>query len=250
MFAVILAISLLVARADSYRCSINLLSENAEFFLMSSDKVLFLALELPPLFARLWNPVTDKRPDPLKKSHTAFRWVSWYTSTATAVFRNLTCQDNHTFTRYWCIQYPRCQKVSWQLGRRLRWPWRAPASLPWNLSWDSSSRFNPLQTWFQAVPYCNRCAVCRFEMLKLTAWWALSSSRMGRGQNICNATQLRTASLTFEQMRKLWWRPFGGRGLIWLDRCCKEFLMIRKMKKGCLVQKNFCLTDVRDCNSP
>ena len=97
---------------------------------------------------------------------------------------------------------------------------------------------------------CNCCALCRCEMLKLTALWVLSSSRMGRGQNICNATQLRTASLTFELMRKLWWRPFGGRGLIWLGRLFENFLKIRRMKKGWCVQKNFCLTDVRHCNRP
>ena len=53
MFAEVLLAIVLIARVDGYRSSINLFSENAEFSLMSSDKVLFLALELPPLFARL-----------------------------------------------------------------------------------------------------------------------------------------------------------------------------------------------------
>ena len=53
MFALVLLAISLIAWADGYRYSINLFSENAEFALMSSDKVLFSALELPPLFARL-----------------------------------------------------------------------------------------------------------------------------------------------------------------------------------------------------
>ena len=67
MFAeVLLAISL-VARADGYRYSINLFSENAEFSLRSSDKVSLFSSGAPSSVCSSLKPGHGQTPRPLEE---------------------------------------------------------------------------------------------------------------------------------------------------------------------------------------
>ena len=67
MFAeVLLAISL-IARVDSYRSSINLFLKNAEFSLMSSDKVFLFSSGAPSSVCSSLKPGHGQTPQPLEK---------------------------------------------------------------------------------------------------------------------------------------------------------------------------------------
>ena len=170
MFAVVLLAISLIARAGGYRYSIGLFSENAEVSLMSSEKVSLYSSGAPSSVCSSLKPGHGQTPRPLEEITYGLQ-VKRQPIDSVMIYQYLHCRFQRVKkTKIVCWPGTNTPGIKKRVGTRGGGGGDLEGHrLPYHGTFHGIP--NPGSTTFKhesMLFHCNCCAVCRYEMLKLT----------------------------------------------------------------------------------